>query len=130
MHAAKEITPVVGNDQLSVSQIVQGLPGSKDGKGIGDLVDPDTMDHWIHDYLAACPASGDAVMLGLAFQFGVVVEGRCVSRSRSSRRSRSCVPSGRRRRPGRRGTRWRGRVGRLRPRPRPPRVSAKQVSRR
>jgi hypothetical protein len=81
MHTTNEINPVVAPDQLPLLQAVQGVPGSKDGKGIGDLVDADTMEQWIRDYIAAGVPPGDRVMQGLAFQFGVVVEGRCVARS-------------------------------------------------
>jgi hypothetical protein len=68
------------DDKLPVLQAVQGLGATKDGHGIGDLVDAVTLDGWVRDYLAARPDAGDAA-LDLAFRFGVHAESRHAGRS-------------------------------------------------
>ena len=59
-----------GTEQkLPMAQVVQGLPGSKDGKGIGDLVDDETVGGWVRDYLAGRGETTDAGGLEPAFRY-------------------------------------------------------------
>jgi hypothetical protein len=62
-----------GREGLPISHVVAGLPGSKDGTGIGDIVDPTTVDGWVREYLAG---KSDGKGLGIAFRYGVRSEGR------------------------------------------------------
>jgi len=54
------------------------LPGSKDGKGIGDLVDPATVDGWVSGFLGD---RSDGAEQAIAFRFGVEAESRFAGRS-------------------------------------------------
>jgi hypothetical protein len=65
-------------DPLPILQVEQGLIGSKDGKGIGHLVDAETIDGWVRAYLSA--HDGGAV-LETAFRYGVGAEGRYAGQS-------------------------------------------------
>ena len=65
-------------DQLPILQVEQGLVGGKDGKGIGHLVDAQTIDGWVRAYLGE--RAGNAV-LEIAFRFGVEAEGRYAGQS-------------------------------------------------
>jgi hypothetical protein len=65
-------------DQLPFLQVDQGLVGGKDGKGIGHLVDADTIDVWVHAYLGE--RDGNAV-LESAYRYGVEAEGRYAGQS-------------------------------------------------
>ncbi|MCE9562219.1 MAG: hypothetical protein K8U57_09215 [Planctomycetes bacterium] len=76
MLLTNEITPVEGNSQLPLLQAAQGLAGSKDGKGVGDLADLATIDGWVHDYLAGEGDPADAKGMAAAFRFGVNADGR------------------------------------------------------
>jgi hypothetical protein len=67
-------------DDLPLLEVQQGLGTSKDGHGIGDLVDPVTLNGWVSDYLASQSDPGDGA-LDLAFRFGVRAEGRHAGRS-------------------------------------------------
>ena len=67
-----------GEDGLPVLQVVGGLAGSKDGKGVGDIVDPVTVDGWVREYLAG---KSDGKGLAIAFRFGVRAEARHAGRS-------------------------------------------------
>jgi len=60
-------------DALPLLQAAAGLNGSKDGKGIGDIVDPATVDAWLAEYLSG---RSDGKGLAIAFRFGVRAEGR------------------------------------------------------
>ena len=66
------------SDQLRIREAVQGLSASKDGRGIGDLVDAHTIDCWVREYLAA---HQDGPQKDLAFRFGVGAEGRLAGQS-------------------------------------------------
>jgi hypothetical protein len=63
---------------LPLAQTAQGLTGSKDGKGIGDLVDDDTVDKWVREYIGG---RSDGMGLSIAFRFGVKAEGRYAGQS-------------------------------------------------
>jgi hypothetical protein len=63
---------------LGTMHVEQGLLGSKDGKGIGELADTETVDGWVRDYLAQ-HAVGEEY--GAAFRFGVLAEGRYAGQS-------------------------------------------------
>ena len=63
---------------LPILQVAAGVHGSKDGKGIGDMVDAATMDAWVREYLAG---RSDGKGLGIAFRFGVQSEGRYAGQS-------------------------------------------------
>jgi hypothetical protein len=81
MLLTNEITPVEGDNQLPILQAAQGLAGSKDGKGIGDLADNVTIDGWVHDYLAGEGDPADRKRMGFAFRFGVHADGRYAGHS-------------------------------------------------
>src|SRR5207248_5537289 len=65
----------------NVVEAAAGVAGSKDGKGIGDLVDSATVDGWVRDYLTARGDGSDAEAITAAFRFGVRAEGRYAGQS-------------------------------------------------
>src|SRR5581483_3176483 len=67
--------------QLPLVEAAAGLSGSKDGKGIGDLVDVATVDGWVQEYLAGRVDGVDAEAMNVAFRFGVRAEGRYAGQS-------------------------------------------------
>lgn len=71
---------VVRDDALPVLQAARGLPGAKDGTGIGDLADGGTVDGWVREYLAR-RAECDASCVDAGFRFGVSAEGRYAGQS-------------------------------------------------
>jgi hypothetical protein len=66
------------DNTLPLRQAAAGLPGSKDGKGIGDIVDHATVDAWVTEYLAG---KSDGRGLAIAFRFGVQAEARYAGKS-------------------------------------------------
>ncbi|MBA4064060.1 MAG: hypothetical protein C0501_10175 [Isosphaera sp.] len=76
---ADEVSPVRDDDRLPMMQAVGGVPGSKDGKGIGELAGPDTVAGWVRDYLAGTDDADGRRAAG--FRFGVGAEGRHAGRS-------------------------------------------------
>ena len=78
MRTRNEIAPVARDDTLPIRQVSGVLPGSKDGKGIGDLADDATVDGWVQDFFAGRPGDGDQEA---AFRFGARAEGRYAGRS-------------------------------------------------
>jgi hypothetical protein len=62
-------------------QASQGVPGAKDGKGIGDVADGDTINRWARDYLTGHYGDSNAGQLTVAFRFGVRAEGRFAGQS-------------------------------------------------
>lgn len=66
--------------RLAMAEVSGGVPGSKDGRGIGDLVDRKTIEEWARQYLAERGGgreSGEVEESSMvtAFQFGVRAEG-------------------------------------------------------
>jgi hypothetical protein len=57
--------------------VEQGLRGSKDGKGIGDLADDGTVESWVQEYLRSDSPPDHAT----AFRYGVRAEGRHAGQS-------------------------------------------------
>lgn len=82
-----ESSAQAANDNLPLVEVSSGVSNSKDGKGIGDLVDAATILGWVREYLTArktSPEAGnevDEVGLAKAFQFGVRAEGRYAGQS-------------------------------------------------
>ena len=70
--------PVEPDRALPLAHTAQGLAGSKDGKGIGDLVDDEMVDGWVREYLGG---RSDGMGLAIAFRFGVKAEGRYAGQS-------------------------------------------------
>ncbi len=66
---------------LPTMRVEQGLLGSKDGKGIGDLADDDTIDGWVRDYLDGHADAADPMAAGAGFRYGVGAEGRYAGQS-------------------------------------------------
>jgi hypothetical protein len=62
---------------LPIVEVSGGVRHSKDGKGIGDLVDVETIDAWVGEYLSnrKITSNEDREVLAAAFQFGVRNEG-------------------------------------------------------
>jgi len=81
MSSNNEISPVAGDNQLPILQAAQGLAGSKDGKGIGDLADAATVDGWVHDYLTGTGDLTDEKGMAAGFRFGVNADGRYAGQS-------------------------------------------------
>ena len=81
MRAINEIAPVERDDTLPIRQVAGALTGSKDGKGIGDLVDEHTVNAWVHNFLASQPGDSDAKVTETAFRFGVRADGRFAGQS-------------------------------------------------
>lgn len=63
---------------LPYAEVSGGVNHTKGGKGIGDLVDAETIKAWVREYLLRRKDSQeiDEQMLVCAFQFGVRAEGR------------------------------------------------------
>jgi len=80
MSAPHESEPTQ-NQELPMMQAALGLIGSKDGKGIGDVADPETVAAWVRDYLAGQDASVDPIQTAAAFPFGVRAESRYAGQS-------------------------------------------------
>lgn len=74
MRTTNEIAPVERDATLPLRQVAGYLPGSKDGKGIGNLADDDTVTAWFQSYLAGRPDGGDAAELEVAYRFGARAE--------------------------------------------------------
>jgi hypothetical protein len=74
----RTVTEKLGTNNNPLLQAAAGLTGSKDGKGIGDIADPVTVDGWVAEYLAA---RSDGKGLAIAFRFGVQAESRYVGQS-------------------------------------------------
>jgi hypothetical protein len=81
MRTLNEITPVGRDATLSVQHAAGVLPGSKDGKGIGDLADDATVAGWTENFLAGQSSDTDAKTQETAFRFGVRAEGRYAGQS-------------------------------------------------
>ena len=77
MRTTNKVAPVDGADNLPVADVVGSLPGTKDGRGVGDFADDATVDAWVNEYLP----DGDPTGLGDAFRFGVRAEGRYAGKS-------------------------------------------------
>jgi len=71
------------DDRLSMAEVSGGVSNSKDGRGIGDLVDVKTIELWVRDYLhnRAGQSELDEENLLPAFQFGVRTEGHYAGQS-------------------------------------------------
>jgi hypothetical protein len=78
MRTDNSAAPREPDKPLQLAQTDQGLTGSKDGKGIGDLVDEETVDAWVREYVGG---RSDGMGLAIAFRFGVKAEGRYAGRS-------------------------------------------------
>jgi hypothetical protein len=78
MRAVLESETHSDENALPILQAAAGLTSSKDGKGIGHIVDEATVDVWILDYLAG---QSDGKGLGIAFRYGVQAEVRHVGLS-------------------------------------------------
>lgn len=70
-----------GSNDLPMMQVSQGVSGAKNGKGIGEMADADTINRWARDYLTGRTGDPNAEALALAFRFGVRAESRFESRS-------------------------------------------------
>jgi hypothetical protein len=73
------------DNQLPIAEVSSGVHGSKDGKGIGDLVNMRTVRKWVQEYLkgrndTVPPELGNAKLVS-AFLFGVRSEGRYAGQS-------------------------------------------------
>ena len=76
MIAPFEIASRNVENPLPIVEVSGGVHNSKDGKGIGDLVDMETIEAWVREYLNNRKASDeDREILAAAFQFGVRNEG-------------------------------------------------------
>jgi hypothetical protein len=64
-----------GTDELPILQAAQGLDGSKDGTGIGNLAADGVVAGWASEYLAAKGDPADREALAEAFRFGVRADG-------------------------------------------------------
>jgi hypothetical protein len=85
MFEQPEASSQSSESRLAMAEVSQGVPGSKDGRGIGDLVDRKTIEEWANQYLAE-NNSRDESQLGVAsavaaFQFGVQAESRLAGQS-------------------------------------------------
>jgi hypothetical protein len=78
MRTPNEIAPIARDDTLPIGRVAGVLPGSKDGKGIGELADDATVNDWVRDFLAGQDTGAEQET---AFRFGVRAEGRYAGRS-------------------------------------------------
>jgi hypothetical protein len=71
------------SDELPILEVSGGVSGSKDGRGIGDLVDGRTIEIWMREYLLDRDTTTDVDELCVlkAFDFGVRTEGRYAGQS-------------------------------------------------
>jgi hypothetical protein len=71
------------SNELPILEVSGGVSGSKDGRGIGDLVDGRTIEVWVREYLLnrGTPSDVDELCLLKAFRFGVRNEGRYAGQS-------------------------------------------------
>jgi hypothetical protein len=71
------------SNELPILEVSGGVSGSKDGRGIGDLVDERTIEMWVREYLLdrETPSDVDELCLMNAFRFGVRTEGRYAGQS-------------------------------------------------
>ena len=67
-------------EELPVLQAARGLPGPKDGTGIGDLADRGTVTEWVNAFLTGRDEV-DPTPLATAFRFGVAAESRYAGQS-------------------------------------------------
>jgi hypothetical protein len=83
MSAPFEIAAKSVENPLPIVEASGGVSHSKDGKGIGDLVDVNIIDLWVREYLSNRTGedSIDRENLVSAFQFGVRTEGRFAGQS-------------------------------------------------
>ena len=63
MNSLNEVAPVTADEHLPLMHVSQGLSGSKDGKGIGELLDADTMETWVREYLTVQNSPANAAPL-------------------------------------------------------------------
>lgn len=64
-------------DTVPTIHVEQGLRGSKDGKGIGDLANDEIVESWVQEYLTSDSSADHAT----AFRYGVRAEGRHAGQS-------------------------------------------------
>jgi len=78
-----ENTAQLSDERLSIAEVSSGVRGSKDGRGIGHLVDNQTIDGWEDEYRKGRSTEPgiDEPSVRLAFQFGVRAEGRYAGKS-------------------------------------------------
>lgn len=74
-------SPQGEGDRLPLAEAAAGLAGSKDGKGIGDLVESATLDGWVREYLTRRGGGSSAQTMAAAFRFGARAEGRYAGQS-------------------------------------------------
>lgn len=83
MFAPYENATLMVENKLPIVEVSGGVGGSKDGRGIGDLVNAITIESWVQDYLNSrierLPL--DKAKVVLAFQFGVRAESRYAGQS-------------------------------------------------
>jgi hypothetical protein len=77
-----KVTPPA-KDQLPILEVSGGVSGSKDGTGIGHLVDGKTMEEWVREYISNRTDTNtiEEGQLETAFHFGVRMEGRFAGQS-------------------------------------------------
>lgn len=80
-HTMRALLDTSPGDRLPIMEAAAGLSDSKDGKGIGDLVDRTIIAGWVREYLAARGDGADAESLTGAFSFGVRAESRYAGQS-------------------------------------------------
>jgi len=81
MDLTNDIKPEVDDNQLPLLQAAQGMVDTKDGKGIGDLVNPNLLASWVHDFLIGRGDPLDQQGMAIAFRFGVKADGRYAGQS-------------------------------------------------
>ena len=83
MFDISENSAQTSDDRLSIAEVSSGVTGSKDGRGIGHLVDLPTIDGWVDQYQKSRTAenTADELTVKMAFQFGVQAEGRYAGKS-------------------------------------------------
>jgi hypothetical protein len=83
MLAPFETAAELVEEKQSFAEASSGVVGSKDGRGIGHLVDGETITNWLNDYLRSHPVAPELEqpVLLVAFQFGVRAESRYAGQS-------------------------------------------------
>ena len=81
MVSSNEIKPVERDRELPLHTVAGALSGTKDGKGVGDLVDEETVNEWTMSFLAGAEADSDDQSVEAAFRFGARMEGCFAPRS-------------------------------------------------
>lgn len=71
------------NERQSIAEVSSGVSHSKDGRGIGDFVDLQTIEGWVGEYRKSRTDEHglDEPSVKKAFQFGVRAEGRYAGKS-------------------------------------------------